>query len=133
MENATSKQEAPDNMALILSRYLQAVADTGGMLSSKSWQRKAEDFGDICLSVQASEYSYSDPRESGLPITDYKSVEVGFLFKNHLRRPSFAGIHGFDELFEDIESPVAGYVSLADVARLREAIVQHVRRGDRPG
>jgi hypothetical protein len=74
--------------------------------------------------VQASAFHYSTPRENGLPLEAYENVEVGFLLNGKLARPSDAGIEGFDHLFEEGGSPVAGYVPQVDVQRLREAIAE---------
>lgn len=86
--------------------------------------RDAEQFGnDIQLSVQANAGAYCTPRAGGLPLEQYSTVEVGFMYKSKLDYPSHAGIAGFDQLFDsDSASPVAGYVSQANVQRLRDAI-----------
>jgi len=84
--------------------------------------RQPERYTDISLSVQASTFHYCSPRKNDLPLDAYESVEVGFLYRGRLARPSAAGIVGFDDLFEEGGSPVAGFVSQADVTRLRNAI-----------
>lgn len=89
------------------------------------------------LSVQASEYHYCTPRVNGAPIDHYTSVEVGLypFRKGHdLGRPSDAlgpivrrlpflpivkEARALDRLFEEGNCPVAGYVSQADVQRLK--------------
>jgi len=85
--------------------------------------RPVETYGDVSLSVQASRYHYSQPRQNGLPLADYETVEVAVLnAPGHLVRPSQVGVKGYDNLFERGASPVASYVAQADVQQLREAL-----------
>jgi hypothetical protein len=85
--------------------------------------RPGEPIGDITLSVQGSKFSYCSPRVNGLPLDQYLSVEVAvFNARKNLTLPSKIGVDGFDHLFDGSNSPVAGYVSQEDVAKLRAAI-----------
>lgn len=92
------------------------------------WMRESEAYGDVLLSVQASDTHYSTPREPGLPLEAYSRVEIAVMVKptpgnrSGMVLPSHVGIEGFDHLFEEGESPVAGYVTQEDVARLRDAL-----------
>lgn len=84
--------------------------------------RRAEEFGDVMLSIQASALHYSNPRVDELPLDEYESVEVGLFHEGRLCRPSEIGIVGFDHLFERGRNPVAAYVPQETVAQLREAL-----------
>ena len=85
------------------------------------------------LSLQGSSFHYCAPRKDGLALTDYTAVEVGILGSDGLCRPSDTLgpiarkirflprtrlARDLDRLFEDGGSPVAGYVSWDDVARI---------------
>lgn len=91
-------------------------------VSGRLKRREPEEFGPVKLSIQAGRTMYCEPRADLPDLSDYTSVEVGFIYNGHLARPSMAGIEGFDDLFEDGGSPVAGCVSIAKVGELREAI-----------
>lgn len=98
--------------------------------------RQPEEYQRANLSVQASSWHYSTPREDGRPIDYYSTVEVGLLHPvtGKLSRPTdllgpiqrripftrrAREAHRLDGLFEDGGSPVAGYVSQAHLQRLR--------------
>ena len=83
--------------------------------------RSPLEYGDIKLSIQGSSYHYCSPRKYFEDLTRYESVEVGFIYKDKLTLPSKAGIQGFDHLFEDSIVPVAPYVPLYEVERLKDA------------
>ena len=95
--------------------------------------RPAERYGDVELSVQASGFHASDPRDGcgHSPLELYDRVEVALCWANTkgrvprwIRRPSReVGIDGFDDLWlspEDV--PIAEYVLQDRVAALRAAL-----------
>jgi hypothetical protein len=96
--------------------------------------RPLETYGDVQLSVQASVVHYCRPRVSGLPLDEYSSFEIGLMgpvkqmtvlrrkMRSRLCRPSEIGVLGFDQLFEEGDAPVAGYVSREDLDALRAAL-----------
>ena len=87
------------------------------------WIRDPEDFGGgISLSVQASAYHYCSPRVTGLPLLEYKSVEVALTQDGNLRRPEGLLSPDLCHLFDDGEVTMAGYVSQEDVERMREQL-----------
>lgn len=92
------------------------------MFTPPGYVRPAETYGDIELSVQGSPSHYCSPREYLPNLGDYSMVEIAFFYKGKRVHPSVAGIDGFDDLFEKGRGPVAGYVPLAKVEELRQAI-----------
>lgn len=82
----------------------------------------------IELSVQASYFHYSQPRAGGRhgeslpPLSDYFLVEVAILQNGYLRRPEGLLSPDLCALFETGDTPVAGYVSQADVNQMREQL-----------
>lgn len=90
--------------------------------------RRSEQYGDVALSVQASEVHYSQPRVSDLDIDEYDSVEIALIHGGQLRLPSELGIQGFDHLFETGQNPVAGYVPQEIVDQLREALRERAQK-----
>lgn len=98
--------------------------------SKAGWQpRPHEKYGPIRLSVQASEYSYCSPRVIGGDLGWYRSVEIALYDKaGKLCRPSALGIKGFDKLFDEGDTPIAGYVPQAEVEQLREALRRRAKR-----
>lgn len=88
-------------------------------------------FGD--MSVQASSFHCCSPREDGLPFAEYKSVEIAVYPKEGgMCRPSelFSWLRPvrklkakkLDHLFEDGQSPVAGFVSREDEGKIRSLL-----------
>jgi hypothetical protein len=105
--------------------------------------RPVEEYGDVVLSVQASRFHASDPRNGcgHTPLELYDRVEVALRRANvrtrdrWIRQPSRElGIDGFDDLWlspEDV--PVAEYVPRERVTALRAALAERVsRQEDQP-
>ena len=84
--------------------------------------RDAEIYGEVQLSVQASNTHYCSPRKDGLDLDRYKTVEIAILSGGKMVKPSAVGVDGFDQHFEDGDSPVAGYVPQDVVERIRVAL-----------
>ncbi len=84
--------------------------------------REPETYGDVTLSVQASEWHYCEPCVTGLPLEEYRSVEVALFVGGNIVRPEQVGLDEFKALFEDGPKPVARYVSQEDVDRMRKAL-----------
>jgi hypothetical protein len=80
--------------------------------------------GSYKLSVQASEGHYCEPRTFLPSLDQYSLVEVGIMQNGRLVNPR--GIPGFPEdlaeYFEDMDSPVAGFISLDLVKRIGLAL-----------
>ncbi len=101
--------------------------------------RPPERYGDVELSVQASRFHASDPRNGcgHTPLDLYDSVEVVVRWTNvrasnrWIRQPSREiGIDGFDDLWlrpEDV--PIAEYVPRERVTALRAALVERAHAG----
>ena len=99
--------------------------------------RPPERYGDVELSVRASRFHASDPRnECGhTPLELYDSVEVALIWANTkaphrwIRRPSRElGIDGFDDLWlSPDEVPIAEYVPQERVHALRAALGERAR------
>ena len=91
--------------------------------------REAMRYGDAILSVQASEAHYCSPRVDGLPLEQYRTVEVA-LWRADSRRdfcgPSALGIEGQDDLFE--KDGVAAYFPWPDLQRLIAALEVRAQR-----
>lgn len=85
--------------------------------------------GSYSLSIQASDFNYSVPRDnSGVTLGDYSAVEVavfrdGDFFNLYKALPELSDL--FDEMgfTEGSDIDVAGYVSWVDVERLYEALM----------
>jgi hypothetical protein len=103
--------------------------------------RPSEQYGDVELSVQASRFHASDPRNGcgHTPLELYERVEVALRWANArgwahrwIRQPSRElGIDGFDDLWlspEDV--PVAEYVRHERVTALRAALAERTRSLD---
>ncbi len=101
--------------------------------------RPPEQYGDVELSVQASRYHASDPRNGcgHTPLELYDRVELGLRWANArargrwIRQPSRElGIDGFDDLWSE-EVPVAEYVPQERIHALRAALVErtHAQHG----
>ena len=92
--------------------------------------------GNVKLSVQASSDHYCTPRVDGLDLDQYERVEVAILQDGKMTTPcklalsravdidmpEWNEITRIDSLFEDGNSPVAGYVPIQDVQKLRDFI-----------
>jgi hypothetical protein len=101
--------------------------------------RPPEQNGDVELSVQASRFHASDPRNGcgHTPLELYDRVEVGLRWANAkgraprwIRQPSRElGIDGFDDLWNE-EVPIAEYVLQERVRALRAALVERARSQD---
>jgi hypothetical protein len=98
--------------------------------------RPPERYGDVELSVQASRYHISHPRDGcgHTPLDLYDQVEVGLRWvgakrgQAMIRRPSSdLGIEGFDDLWGE-DFPVAEYVPQGRVAALRAALVERASK-----
>lgn len=84
-----------------------------------------EEYGDVVLSIVAGQYAYCQPRSNLPQLSDYATVEIALVHqKDGLVSPASLGLNEFIGHFEDGESPVAGYVSLETVNRVREALKQ---------
>jgi len=108
-----------------------AADDFYDEISLNSFRREAEQYGDVRLSIQASRSHYCSPREDGLPLGDYKSVEVGLLRDgnnngNPFIKPSAIGAPELDHLYG--HDDVAGWVSWEDVNLLRDALRRYASR-----
>ncbi len=101
--------------------------------------RPLEQYGDVELSVQASRFHASDPRNGcgHTPLELYDRVEVALRWANRrarnrwIRQPSRElDIDGFDDLWSE-EVPIAEYVLQERVQALRAALVErtHALRG----
>ena len=96
--------------------------------------RPPEQYGDVELSVQASRFHSSAPRNGcgHTPLELYDRVEVALRWANArgrawIRQPSRElGIDGFDDLWCE-EVPIAGYVPHDRVQELREALAERAR------
>jgi hypothetical protein len=98
--------------------------------------RPPEHFGDVELSVQASRFHASDPRNGcgHTPLELYDRVEVALRWANvrgrahrWIRQPSSElGVDGFDDLWSE-EVPIAEYVPQNRVRALRAALVERAR------
>ncbi len=91
--------------------------------------RPPERYGDVELSVQASRFHASDPRNGcgHRPLDLYDSVEVALrwaITRTRVRQPSRElGIDGFDDLWLSPEEvPIAEYVPQDRVRALRAAL-----------
>ena len=92
--------------------------------------REAMRYGDAILSVQASEAHYCSPRVDGLPLEQYRTVEVALWRVDSRRdfcRPSDLGIEGQDALFTD-DHGVAAYFPWPDLQRLIAALEVRAQR-----
>jgi hypothetical protein len=111
-------------------------------------------YGNVDLSIQASEIHFCSPRVNGLPLGDYTTVEIALMDVNYktvvtpagswsigtnplhgertkLLFPSDLGIDGYDHLFKDgtngingVTRTVGSYVSWPDVRRLAALLEQ---------
>lgn len=85
--------------------------------------RPAEIYGNVKLSVQASEFNYSTPRVTGLPFEDYQAYEIALMpvavsDKREWLKPSDIGMDPeYDELFGGDD--VGGFVSKEKVEEIR--------------
>lgn len=103
--------------------------------------RPPERYGDVELSVQASRFHASDPRNGcgHTPLELYDRVEVALRWASTtarhrwIRQPSRElGIDGFDDLWCE-EVPIAEYVPQDRVQALRAALVERARsQGETP-
>lgn len=97
-------------------------------MNIQSIKRRFQNFptvkaGEYELSIQASQYYYSTPRDNFETIGDYFQVEVGLLKNDHLVQPP---IRRFRKHFEPGESPVAGYMAVEKVQELYYALCEYV-------
>src|SRR5215471_2424216 len=103
--------------------------------------RPPERYGDVELSVQASRFHASDPREGcgHTPLELYDRMEVALRWANArsraprwIRQPSRElGIDGFDDLWLSPEEvPIAEYVPQERVRALRAALAERARAID---
>jgi hypothetical protein len=108
----------------------------------RCWSRPRERYGDIELSVQASRFHASEPRDGcgHTPLELYDRVEVALRWANGkgraprwIRQPSSElGGDGFDDLWLSPEEvPIAEYVPHERVAALRVALVERTPSQDR--
>jgi hypothetical protein len=99
--------------------------------------RPPERYDDVELSVQASRFHASDPRDGcgHTPLDMYERVEVALRWANArsraprwIRRASELGVDGFDDLWlSPDEVPIAEYVPQERVRALRRALVERAR------
>lgn len=92
-------------------------------LFAGEWKiRPVENYGDVNLSVQASTMHYSKPRIDGLTIDEYEKVEIALLKPSGVfLKPSDIDLpNHLAELFESGKSPVAGYITQAQLKEVRE-------------
>jgi hypothetical protein len=103
--------------------------------------RPLERYGDVELSVQASRFHASDPRDGcgHTPLEMYDRVEVALRWANAksraprwIRQPSRElGLDGFDDHWLSPEEvPIAEYMPQDRVTALREALVERARCRD---
>ena len=112
--NSTSEAE-PMNSSVVPFEHDAAPPKKFGSQAIRPYER----FGDVDLSIQASKFHYSAPREDGLPLSGYRDVEVALFRGEDWLRPSDIGIEGYDDLWEPGSMPVAGYVAVEKVHELR--------------
>jgi hypothetical protein len=91
------------------------------------WLRDTEMYGEVELSVQASEFHYCSPKITGLPLEDYTQVEIAlFAPDKSFALPSDLGLDtSLDKIYSGDE--VAGYVSQANLNKLRSALRKRVK------
>jgi hypothetical protein len=101
--------------------------------------RPPERYGDVELSVQASRFHGSDPRNGcgHTPLELYARVEVALGWANTrardrwIQQPSRElGIDGFDDLWREEGVAIADYVPRERVEALRAALVERARSQD---
>jgi hypothetical protein len=101
--------------------------------------RPPERYGDVELSVQASRFHGSDPRNGcgHTPLELYDRVEVALRWANTrardrwIQQPSRElGIDGFDDLWREEGVPIADYVARERVDALRAALADRARSRD---
>jgi len=102
--------------------------------------RESLRYGNVELSIQASEIHFCSPCVNGLPLGDYTTVEIALIDVDYegkginplhgeptkLLFPSDLGIDGYDHLFKDGTNgrTVGSYVSWPDVRRLAALLEQ---------
>jgi len=94
--------------------------------------RDPEKYGNVQLSVQASAAHHCSPCVTGLPLTDYRTVEIAlFNADGVFCMPSAIGIKGFDDLFDKNTglTMVARDVPQTEVEKLREALRLRAKGG----
>lgn len=89
--------------------------------------RPLERIGPVTLSIQASSFHYCHPREDGLSLEEYDTVEVALwrgAWHDWITKPStILETLEFDSLWGDDD--VAPFVPLAIALRLRAALAYH--------
>lgn len=100
---------------------LASMADLAG----NPVRREREQYGEFALSIQAGPGFYCSPKTDGLPIEEYESVEValcrGGPDGENCLPPRDAGFPlDLCDLFQPIDVTVAGYVSQANLQRMRD-------------
>ena len=89
--------------------------------------RPMEQIGPVRLSVQNHWGAYCRlRRRDGMNPGPFRGVEVALFLSDDgygFCRPSQVGVEGFDQYFDDNDSPIGTYVPLAVVRRLRQALI----------
>ena len=97
--------------------------------------REPERYGDVTLSIQASQIHYCSPRrgDASVPLEHYESVEIALWWTNArgnrgwITKPSAdLGIDGFDDLWSNDD--VAGWVPLPRVGALQVELARRAQR-----
>lgn len=85
--------------------------------------RKPKRYGNVMLSVQASSFHYCTPRADGLPLHAYSEVEIALTSPaGRIVRPEGYVPGEFYHLWEGGPSPVAAYVTQAQLRAIRKAL-----------
>lgn len=90
--------------------------------------RDLKRYGDVAMSIQASEYHNCSPKSSGLPLTKYTHLEVMLYQGITPVMPSDIGIHGFDLMFDRRLNCRADFMARREVTLLqRELFARKIR------
>jgi len=76
----------------------------------------------VVLSIQGSSFHYCEPREDFAHLSDYTQVELAILDDHGFFEARDLGIEGFDDLWENGDGEVAGYVPYDRAMALLEAM-----------
>jgi hypothetical protein len=78
----------------------------------------------VSLSIQASRYHYCSPREDQRDLCEYVTVEIAVLKDGALTRPESVGLSKYADLWEAGDHAVAGYVDVATVVEIVNALTE---------